>query len=136
MIRPNFAAGILALTTAFAAIEAPTPAAAGGSVSVAITPQGESANAIRDGLRLFTWARQMRNYARVDQSGRRNGAAVSQSGSGNWAGIFQRGRGHSAPVNQNGNDNAFGLFQFGRNTSTDTAQIGNGNVGLVFQVGW
>lgn len=136
MIRTNLTAGFLALTMGFAALEAPTPAAAGGSVSVAIAPNGESAHAIRDGLFLYSWARQLRNSARVEQRGSGNGAAVSQNGSGNWAGIFQRGRGHSASVAQNGHNNAYGIFQFGRNTSSDAVQTGTGNAALVLQYGW
>jgi hypothetical protein len=136
MIRAKLAAGLLAFTIGAAAINAPSPAAAAGSVSVSITPKGESANAVRDGLFLFSWTQQLRNYARVDQKGRGNAAGVSQSGQWNWAGIFQRGRGHSATVTQNGNNNAFGVFQFGRNTSLDAAQTGHGQTGLVMQYGW
>jgi Curlin associated repeat len=136
MIRRNLAAGLLAFTLGVAAIDAPTPAAAAGSVSVTIAPKGESANAVRDGLFLYSWAQQMRNYVRIDQKGSGNGAAVSQSGQWNWATIFQRGRGHSATVAQNGNNNALGVFQFGRNTSIDAAQTGNGQAGLVLQYGW
>ena len=92
MIRAKLAAGLLAFTIGAAAIDAPAPAAAAGSVSVTIAPKGESANAIRDGFSLFSWVRQMRRSARIDQKGSGNGAAVSQSGRWNWAAIFQRGR--------------------------------------------
>jgi hypothetical protein len=136
MIRAKLAAGLVAFTVGAAAIDALTPAAAAGSVSVSIAPQGESAKAVRDGIFLFSWAQQLRNYARVDQKGRGNGAAVSQNGHWNWAAIFQRGRGHSATVTQNGNNNALGVFQFGRNTSIDAAQSGNSQAGLVVQYGW
>ena len=136
MIRTKLAAGLLVFAIGATTIDASTPAAAAGRVSVTIAPQGESASAIRDGLFLYSWAQQLRNYARVDQRGRGNAAAVSQSGSWNWAGIFQRGRGHSASVTQNGNHNAFGVFQFGRNTSLDAAQTGHGQAGLVLQYGW
>jgi hypothetical protein len=136
MIRTNLTAGLMAFTVGFAALETSTLAAAAGSVSVTVIPKGESASAIREGLFLFSRAQQLRNYARVDQRGSSNGAAVSQSGNRNWAGIFQRGRGHSATVTQNGNNNAFGVFQFGRNTSLDAAQTGYGQAGLVLQYGW
>ena len=136
MIRAKVVASVLALMVGIAAIEQPTPAIAGGSVSFAITPRGDGARAIRDGLRVYSWARDMRNRARVDQRGSGNGAGISQSGSGNWAGIFQRGRNHSATVTQNGNNNAYGIFQFGRNTSSAATQTGNGNVGFVLQGGW
>jgi hypothetical protein len=136
MIRTKLVAGLLVLTMGVATIGAPTPAVAAGSVSVTLTPKGESANAIRDGLFLFSWAQQLRNHVRVNQKGRGNAAAVSQSGHWNWAGIFQRGRGHSATVTQNGDNNAFGVFQFGRNTSLDADQTGHGQAGLVLQYGW
>src|ERR671918_386503 len=97
MIRAKLAAGLVAFTVGAAAIGAPSPAAAAGSVSVTIAPKGQSANAVRDGLFLFSWAQQMRNYARVDQKGSGNGAAVSQSGHWNWATIFQRGRATPRP---------------------------------------
>jgi hypothetical protein len=103
MIRATLAAGLLAFTVGAAAIDAPTPAAAAGTVSVTVTPKGESASAVRDGLFLFSWAQRLRNSARVDQKGSGNSAAVSQSGHWNWATIFQRGRGHSATVAQTGN---------------------------------
>jgi hypothetical protein len=67
MIRSNLAAGLLAFTAGAAAVDVPTPAVAAGSVSVTIAPKGESANAVKDGLFLFSWAQQMRNYARIDQ---------------------------------------------------------------------
>jgi hypothetical protein len=136
MIRATLAAGLLAFTVGAAAIDAPTPAAAAGTVRVTVTPKGESASAVRDGLFLFSWAQRLRNSARVDQKGSGNSAAVSQSGHGNWATIVQRGRGHSAAVAQTGNNNAFGVFQFGRNTSMDAAQTGNGQAGLMLQYGW
>jgi hypothetical protein len=136
MIRTKLAAGLLAFTMGVAALEAPPSSAASGSVSVTIAPKGESANAMRDGLFLFSWMQQRRNYARIDQRGSGNGATVSQTGNWNWAGIFQRGRGHSATVTQNGNNNAFGVFQFGRNASLDAAQTGHGEAGLVLQYGW
>jgi hypothetical protein len=135
MIRTSLMTGVLVLTTGFGGLAPPTPAAA-GDVSIAITPKGKQATAIRDGLRVLSWAQHMRNQARIDQKGGGNGAGISQSGNGNWAGILQRGRGHSATVTQNGDNNAFGIFQFGRNTSTNAAQTGNGQVGLVLQAGW
>ena len=135
MIRANMVASVLALVV-FAAIEQSAPAAAGGSLSFAVTPRGETAHVVRDGFRFYSWARDLRNRVRVDQRGSGNGAGVSQSGTGNWAGIFQRGRNHSATVTQNGNDNAYGIFQFGRNTSSAATQTGDGNVGFVLQGGW
>ncbi len=136
MSGTKVAVSVLALMVGLVASGQPTPAAAGGSVSVAITPRGESAAAIRNGFRLYSWSRDMRNRVRVDQRGTGNGAGVSQSGHGNWAAVFQRGRNHSATVAQNGNNNAFGIFQFGRNTSSAATQTGDGNVGLVVQGGW
>lgn len=122
----------IAALSAFAA----APAEARNGFRFVVTPKGDDARAVREGLRLYSFARDLRNRAKVDQRGTGNGAAVSQSGSGNWSGIFQRGSGHSATVTQNGNNNAFGIFQFGRNQNTSSVQEGNGNVGLVFEGGW
>lgn len=136
MIRKRTMAGVVTLLIGITAIEMGTPAAAGGRVSFTVTPRGQNADVIRDGLHWYSFLRRARNQARVDQRGSGNGAAVSQSGNDNVAGIFQRGRGHSATIAQNGNNNAFGIFQFGRNTSTAARQNGDGNVGLVFEGGW
>jgi hypothetical protein len=135
MIRMSLMTSALVLTTGFAILAPPTPAAA-GTVSVAVTPKGKHARAIRDGLQVLSWAQHMRNQARINQRGGGNGTAISQSGNGNWAGVFQHGRGHSATITQNGDNNAFGIVQFGRDTSTDAVQTGNGQVGLVLQAGW
>lgn len=126
----------LMIPMAALSIFAATPAEARNGFRFVVTPKGEDARVVRDGLRLYSLARDLRNRAKVDQRGTGNGAAVSQSGSGNWSGIFQRGSGHSATVTQNGNNNSFGIFQFGRNQNTTAVQEGNGNVGLVFEGGW
>ena len=136
MLRKQLATGCLALLLGVAAMELPTPAAAGGSASLTITPKGESARVLQEGLHWYSLFKSSRNRARVDQRGSGNGAAISQHGSNNWAGIFQRGRGQSASIAQNGNDNAMGIFQFGRKTNATTRQTSNGNVGLVLQGGW
>ncbi len=136
MIRKRTMAGVMALLIGITAIEMGTPVAAGGRVSFTVTPRGQNADVIRDGLHWCSLFRRARNQARVDQRGSGNGAAVSQSGNDNVARVFQRGRGHSAAISQNGNNNAFGIFQFGRNTSTAARQNGNGNVDLVFEGGW
>jgi hypothetical protein len=136
MLRKQLTTGCMALLLGVAAMELPTPAAAGGSASLTITPKGESAKFLQEGLHWYSLLKSSRNRARVDQRGSGNGAAISQHGSNNWASIFQRGQGQSASITQNGNDNAMGVFQFGRKTIATTRQTGNGNVGLVLQGGW
>jgi hypothetical protein len=107
-----------------------------GSVSLTVTPQGESAEAVRTGFMLYNLFRGFKNSARVDQKGSGNGAAISQHGRGNFAEVFQRGRGHSGTITQSGNHNAYGIFQFGRNARTSAVQRGDGNVGFTFQGNW
>ena len=136
MLRKQLATGCMAFLLGVAAMELATPAIAGGSASLTITPKGESARVLQEGLHWYSVFKNSRNRARVDQSGAGNGAAISQHGSNNWARIFQRGRGQSASITQNGNDNAMGVFQFGRKTNTTARQTGNGNVGLVLQGAW
>lgn len=136
MLRKQLTTGGLALLLSIAAMEIPTPAAAGGSASLTITPRGESARVLQEGLHWYSLFKSSRNRARVDQSGSGNGAAISQHGSNNWARIFQRGQGQSASITQSGNDNAMGVVQFGRKTNTTARQTGNGNIGLVLQGGW
>jgi Curlin associated repeat len=135
MIRKSYLSAVMLSMVAFSSIAA-APAEARNGFRFVVTPKGEDARVVRDGLRLYSIARDLRNRAKVDQRGTGNGAAVSQSGSGNWSGIFQRGSGHSATVTQNGKNNAFGIFQFGRNQNTSAVQQGDGNVGLVFEGGW
>jgi Curlin associated repeat len=135
MIRKSYLSAVMLAMAVFSTFTA-APAEARNGFRFVVTPKGEDARVVRDGLRLYSIARDLRNRAKVDQRGTGNGAAVSQSGSGNWSGIFQRGSGHSASVSQNGNNNAFGIFQFGRNQNTSAVQQGDGNVGLVFEGGW
>jgi hypothetical protein len=112
-----------------------SPASANG-FSFTLTPRGESAEVIRDGLTLYGIARDLRNRAKTNQRGTGNGAAISQHGRGNTGLVFQRGRGNSGTITQNGNYNAFGLFQFGRRNSANAVQNGNGNVGITVQGNW
>jgi major curlin subunit len=135
MIRKSILSSVMLSMAAFSTFAA-APAEARNGFRFVVTPKGEDARVVRDGLRLYSIARDLRNRAKVDQRGTGNGAAISQSGSGNWSGIFQRGSGHSATVSQNGNNNALGVFQFGRNQNTSAVQQGDGNVGLVFEGGW
>lgn len=124
-----------AACAALLAIHAATPADA-GSVSLTITPKGDSATAISQGLRIYSWAKGIESRARVSQRGTGNAAAIGQSGSSNWAGIFQRGSGHTGTISQTGDNNAYGIFQFGRNTSSNVTQTGSGKVGFTFLGGW
>jgi major curlin subunit len=115
---------------------ATTPANAGGSVSVHVTPDAKGARAIEKGLRLYSILRSVRNEVRVDQRGRGNVAGIGQSGRGNTGLIVQRGRDHTATLDQNGNDNAFAILQFGRRRSAEVVQNGNGGSGILLQGGW
>jgi Curlin associated repeat len=136
MFRTGLAVSLLSLMIGFAAVNTSAPAAAAGSVSVTIVPKGETATAIRDGLRVFSWVRRLQNRSKIEQYGSSNRAAVSQTGSGNWARIFQSGHGHAATIKQSGDENFFGIFQFGRHAQSDVTQTGDGNVGLLLQGGW
>jgi hypothetical protein len=134
---------ILAAMVGLGALEMPAPASAGG-VTLMLTPDGESADIIQEGLRIYSIVKEQKekkkkkkkNHADVDQKGRDNAAALSQKGVDNYGLIFQRGRDHTATVAQKGERNAFGLFQFGRKTNLDVQQAGRGQVGLVLQGGW
>jgi hypothetical protein len=141
MARPITTA-ILAVILGICILEMPLPASA-GSVTLMLTPHGESADLIQQGLRIYSAIeeqknkkRKRKNHAHVDQQGRDNAAALSQKGVDNNGVIVQRGRDHAATVAQEGEHNAFGLFQFGYNTSLDVVQAGHGQVGLVLQGGW
>jgi hypothetical protein len=119
----------------------PAPASAGG-VTVMLTPDGDSADIIQQGLRIYSMVKEQKakkkkkNHAHVEQEGRDNAAALSQKGVDNYGVIVQRGHDHAATVSQEGEHNAFGLFQFGHNTNLDVVQAGRGQVGLVLQGGW
>jgi Curlin associated repeat len=132
---------ILAAMIGFGALGLPAPASAGG-VTLMIAPDGESADLIQQGLRIYGMVKEQKekkkkkNHAHVDQKGRDNAAALSQTGNDNYGLIFQRGHDHTAAVAQEGENNAFGLFQFGRKTNLDVSQAGRGQVGLVLQGGW
>jgi hypothetical protein len=131
----------LAAMIGLGALGLPAPASAGG-VTVMLTPDGESADIIQQGLRIYSMVkeqkekRKKKNHAHVKQEGRDNAAALSQKGVDNYGVIVQRGHDHTATVAQEGEHNAFGLFQFGHNTNLDVVQAGRGQVGLVLQGGW
>ena len=133
---------IVALLTAMllglAALGAPTQASAGGGITVMLTPQGESADLIQQGLQIYSIVKQLKkgNHAQVDQKGHGNAAVISQRGVDNYGLVYQRGRNHTASIAQEGWNNALGVFQFGRNTSFDAVQFGQGQTGLVLQGGW
>lgn len=124
-----------AACAALALLVAASPADA-GSISLTVTPKGDSATAISRGLQLYSWAKGLESRARITQKGTGNAAAISQSGSGNSAAVFQRGSGHTGTIAQNGDNNVYGLFQLGRNTSTNVSQTGSGKVGFTFLGGW
>jgi Curlin associated repeat len=117
------------------------PASAGG-VTVMLSPHGDSADIIQQGLQIYAMIKEQKdkkkkkNHAHVDQKGHDNAAALSQKGNDNYGVIVQRGHDHNATIAQNGDNNALGLFQFGRKTNLDVVQAGRGQVGLVLQGGW
>jgi len=131
----------LAAMIGLGALGLPASASAGG-ITVMLTPDGESADIIQQGLRIYSMVREQKekkkkkNHAHVDQKGGDNAAALSQKGVDNYGVIVQRGHDHTATVAQEGEHNAFGLFQFGHNTNLDVVQDGRGQVGLVLQGGW
>jgi hypothetical protein len=142
MSRYTKTACTLAALIGLAVVQAPTPASAGGGITMMITPEGEMADVIRHGLAIYSIVEQSKNHgkkknhAAVNQKGRNNAAALSQKGAGNHGLVYQRGKNHTATVAQHGYNNALGVFQFGKNGNLDFGQTGNGNVGLVFQGFW
>jgi hypothetical protein len=138
--RIKAAAALAMMMTGLAALSMPAPASAGG-ITMMITPEGETAGLIQQGLQIYSLVQQQKhkkkkNHAQVDQKGNDNAAALSQKGAGNYGLVVQRGHDHTATVSQEGSDNALGVFQFGRNTGLDIVQTGQGNAGLVLQGGW
>ena len=131
-----------ALSAALAALIAATPFTAAsassrhGRVSVTVTPKGESTEVVREGYKIYSLFKGLKNRAKVDQRGTGNGGAIAQHGDNNTAEVFQRGNSHSATITQNGSNNLFGVFQFGRKTSSNVTQSGNGRTGFLFQGGW
>jgi len=128
-------AGLMAVMIGLAAL--PTVASAGG-ITMMITPDGETAGMIQQGLQIYSLVNQhkKKNRANVHQKGRDNAAAVSQQGVSNYGLVVQRGRGHTATLTQGGYNNTLGVIQLGRKTNIDVAQFGAGNVGLVLQGRW
>ena len=125
----------LAATAISAALA--VPAAAGGSVSLSLTPQTpQQTRLVQSGLAIYALSQGIKGSASVRQKGRNNNGAVVQSGGGNLGVVHQEGRGHSGTLDQAGNGNAYGLFQFGRRTGAAVTQAGTGNAGAVFQWGW
>jgi hypothetical protein len=131
---------LLAGMIGLAAIAAPVPAPAGGSISVVITPRGEEAQVLRNALAIYSIVDALKtsrkNSARVLQRGQGNAAAIQQQGSGNFGLVVQNGRDHSASLTQQGRNNSFGIIQLGRGAQMNAAQAGDGQFGLVVQAGW
>ena len=137
MTKHTPTACLLAVMIGVAAMQAPTPASAGG-ITVMVKPDGETADYIQQGLAIYSIFQGLneKNHAHVKQKGKGNAAALSQKGVGNYGLIVQNGKGHTATVSQKGYGNALGVFQYGRNTSLDYTQFGRGDVGFIFQGGW
>ena len=140
--KTRFGYSSLALAASMAVLMAASPmttasaASRHGSVSVAITPKGDSERVVREGLQLYSLFKGLKNRGKVNQNGSNNAAGIAQNGNGNTAQIVQRGSGNSGTITQNGNNNFFGLFQFGRNTNSNVTQNGNGRSGIILQGGW
>lgn len=130
--KSKIAASALALMTVCAGA---TPGFAGQGHTIVLTPKGQQAEAVREGLRIYGWAQGGGNRATVDQRGNRNAAAISQHGHGNLGVVVQRGSNHSATLTQNGNNNALGVFQTGRGRQVDATQTGNNKTAIIVQVG-
>ena len=123
---------LVAVATITAAV---SPAYAEGA-SITWQPRGEQAEAVRTGLGLYGFFRDLRNRAKTNQRGMDNAAAIAQHGHGNNAYVFQRGRDNSGTITQTGNYNSYGLFQFGRRNSTHVVQNENGEAGITLQGNW
>jgi hypothetical protein len=140
MTRTTSIALFMATVIGVGTMQLTTPAIAGGGITMMLTPQGDTARMIQQGLQIYGMVQQhksnKKNNAKVSQKGRNNAAALSQKGGGNYGLLHQRGSGHTATVAQEGRNNAFGAFQFGRNTNLDMVQTGNSQLNLIFQGGW
>ena len=108
-----------------------------GGRTVVLTPHGQQAQNVRDGLGILRWAQGSRsgNDATVDQRGSKNAAGVSQRGNGNATTVIQRGSRNSAIVNQNGSNNVSAVFQVGRGRQFELNQTGNNKTAIVIQTG-
>ena len=127
MIRP------LVLSTLLAATALPALAE---QVSYTWTPRdAREAQALSVGLALVSLRQGLRDGATVEQWGRDNAAALSQSGGGNWGLIRQDGDGHAASLSQTGGNNAHAIIQGGTGARADVAQTG-GQAGITLQYGW
>ena len=86
MKRLTKTAGVLAVLVGLLALQAPAPAVAGGSVTMMLTPRGDSPDYINTGLRIYgltqqyKQAKKSKNVATVKQKGVNNAAALSQKG--------------------------------------------------------
>src|SRR4029079_4027085 len=79
------------------------PVSAGG-VTVMLSPHGDSADIIQQGLQIYAMIKEQKeknkkkrkNHTRVDQKGHDNAVALSQKGNDNYGVIVQRGHDHTA----------------------------------------
>ncbi|MCX5479209.1 curlin [Kaistia geumhonensis] len=127
-----------ALAALIAAPALTTPAEAGGSIALTLSPRDAQQAQLMDfGLRAYGLYNGLKNGgARIDQKGRGNSAGVAQNGSGNLGLVTQRGEGHEGTIDQRGNGNSYGLFQFGRGTRSAITQQGNASTGAAVTFGW
>ena len=133
--RTLLAAALAALVAAPALA---TPAEAGGSIALYLSPRNAQQAQLMDfGLRAYGLYNGLKaGGARIDQLGRGTSAGVAQTGSGNLGLVTQRGEGHKGTIDQRGNGNSYGLFQFGRGTKSAITQEGNANTGAAVTFGW
>lgn len=139
MTRPTgkrLAAAVFAIALGAPALA--TPAHAGGSIALYLSPQGaEQAQLMDLGLRGYALYNGMKGSGgRIEQRGRNNSAGIAQAGRDNVGIVSQRGDGHAATLQQRGEANSYGIFQFGRGSRADVRQAGNGNTGATFTFGW
>jgi hypothetical protein len=82
----RFITVVLAAMIGLGALQISAPTAAGG-ITLMVTPDGESADIIQQGLRIYSIVQEQKekkkrkNHARVDQKGRDNAGAVSRRAS-------------------------------------------------------
>jgi hypothetical protein len=72
------------------------------------------------------------NVATVEQEGRGNAGAITQTGNANDASLYQFGYNNTGTINQTGNGNAACLIQYGAGQSGVLTQSGdNQNLGVL-----
>jgi hypothetical protein len=79
-----------AILVAMLGIGAMSPPASAGGITVMLSPHGDSADIIQQGLQIYSMIKEekdkkkRKNHAHVDQKGHDNAAALSQKGNDNY----------------------------------------------------